>query len=75
MTRLPLVSGRELIRALSRAGFEEVRTRGSHVSLRKITPERTYKTVVPLHKELARGTVNEILKQAGLTREELINLL
>jgi predicted RNA binding protein YcfA (HicA-like mRNA interferase family) len=75
MPRLPSLSGRELVRALKRAGFEEVRQRGSHVALHKRTPERTYKVIVPLHSSLARGTLFDILKQAGLTPEELRSLL
>jgi predicted RNA binding protein YcfA (HicA-like mRNA interferase family) len=75
MPRLPSLSGRDLVRALKRAGFEEVRQRGSHVALCKRTPKRTYKVIVPLHSSLARGTLFDILKQAGLTPEELRSLL
>jgi len=75
MPRLPSLSGRDLVRALKRVGFEEVRQRGSHLALRKATSERTYKVIVPLHSSLARGTLFDILKQAGLTPEELRDLL
>ncbi len=75
MPKLPVVSGKELVAALKKAGFVEVRQKGSHVSLQKITPEMTYKTVVPLHQELAKGTLLDILHQAGLSRDELIKLL
>jgi predicted RNA binding protein YcfA (HicA-like mRNA interferase family) len=75
MPRLPSISGGHLVRALKRAGFEEVRQRGSHVALRKRTPERTYKVIVPLHSSLARGTLFDILKQAGLTPDDLRSLL
>lgn len=71
MGRLPVVSGRDLISALERAGYEIVRQRGSHVSLRK----GSYRTVVPLHDELAKGTISGILKQCGLSRDELAELL
>ena len=71
MTRLPVISGKELITALRKAGFEEVRHKGSHVSLRK----DVHRTVVPLHDELARGTLTGILRQCGLSREDLIRLL
>ena len=67
MPKLPVLSGGELIRLLQRAGFQVVRQRGSHVSLKK----ESYCTVVPLHSELAKGTLLGILKQCGLTREEL----
>lgn len=57
MPRLPVLSGRELIAFLERQGFESVRQKGSHVSLRK----GDFKTVVPLHSELAKGTLLSIL--------------
>ena len=75
MPKLPVVSGKELIAALKKAGFVVVRQKGSHVSLQKITPEITYKTVVPLHRELAKGTLLDILHQTGLSREDLLELL
>lgn len=75
MPKLPVVSGKELIAALKKAGFVEVRQKGSHVSLQKVTPDITYKTVVPLHRELAKGTLLDILHQTGLSREDLLELL
>jgi predicted RNA binding protein YcfA (HicA-like mRNA interferase family) len=65
------MSGAELIRVLQTAGFRVVRQKGSHVSLQK----GRYNTVVPLHHELARGTLVGILKQCGLTRDDLEELL
>lgn len=75
MSRLPDVSGAELIRALQRAGFVVLRQKGSHVSLEKRTADHVWRTIVPMHREVARGTLHDILKQTGLTREELIELL
>jgi predicted RNA binding protein YcfA (HicA-like mRNA interferase family) len=75
MPKLPVVSGKKLVAALKKAGFVEVRQKGSHVSLQKVTPESTYRTVVPLHKELAKGTLLDILQQTGLTRDDLQKLL
>lgn len=73
--KLPRLSGKEVIKALSRAGFTAVRQRGSHVILVKETPERKRSTVVPLHKEVDKGTLLEILRQAGITREQLMELV
>jgi predicted RNA binding protein YcfA (HicA-like mRNA interferase family) len=56
---------------LKKSGFQLVRQEGSHVSLQK----ESRKTVVPLHSELARGTLLGILKQCGLSKDELISLL
>ncbi|MEA1985278.1 MAG: type II toxin-antitoxin system HicA family toxin [Euryarchaeota archaeon] len=75
MPKLPVISGKKLVAALKKDGFVEVRQKGSHVSLQKIGPEKTYKTVVPLHKELAKGTLLDILKQTGLSRDDLRRLL
>ncbi|NJD52717.1 MAG: addiction module toxin, HicA family [Candidatus Methanoperedens sp.] len=59
MPKLPVISGKEHIMALKKAGFVEMRQKGSHISLQKITSETTYKTVVSLHRELAKGTIQE----------------
>lgn len=71
MPKLPVLSGDDLIKILVKFGFEEVRQKGSHVSLQKVTAEKTFRTVVPLHKELAKGTLRDILNQSGLKKEDL----
>ncbi len=70
MPKLRRVSGQEAIRALERLGFDQVRQRGSHVVLKKQTPEGEIGCVVPLHRELALGTLRGILKQARVTAAE-----
>jgi predicted RNA binding protein YcfA (HicA-like mRNA interferase family) len=72
---LPAVSGRELIRALRRVGFIELRQKGSHVSLEKRNADGYWRTVVPLHREIRPGTLSDILNQSGLSKEELRELL
>jgi len=57
MPKLPSVSGERVVRALKRAGFLELRQKGSHVSLEKRTAELVFKTVVPMHATLAKGTL------------------
>ena len=71
MAKLPVLSGDELIRLLKKAGFIVVRQKGSHVSLEK----GIHKTVVPLHDELAKGTLLGILKQCDLSKEDLQKLI
>ncbi|MGE0066950.1 MAG: type II toxin-antitoxin system HicA family toxin [Solirubrobacterales bacterium] len=71
--RQPVVSGERLIKALRRDGWEVVRQRGSHVRLKK--PGRRHALVVPLHRELRRGTLAGILRDADLSMEELSRLL
>ena len=63
--RLKTQSGRDVIRALRQVGFEVDRTRGSHATLSRRAPtgEKQILTV-PLHKELAPGTLHAIYRQA-----------
>ena len=75
MPKVPSVSGERVIRALKRAGFVELRQKGSHVSLERRVGEKIFKTVVPMHSELAKGTLSDILKQCGLQLEEFLELL
>lgn len=75
MPKLPRVSGAEAIRALERLGFLCVRQRGSHVVLRRSDASGTTGCVVPLHAELAIGTLRGILKQAGVKADEFIDKL
>jgi predicted RNA binding protein YcfA (HicA-like mRNA interferase family) len=75
MPKLRRVAGQEAIRALEKLGFEQMRQRGSHVVLKKQTPEGAIGCVVPLHRELAIGTLRGILKQAGVTPDEFMDKL
>lgn len=70
---LPRISGQAAVLALERAGFRVVGTRGSHCKLRH--PERARVVIVPLHLELATGTLRSILRQAGMSAEEFRALL
>jgi predicted RNA binding protein YcfA (HicA-like mRNA interferase family) len=72
MPKLRRVSGREAVYALERLGFQQVRQRGSHVALKKQTSEGAVGCVVPLHRELAIGTLRGILRQARVTPEEFM---
>lgn len=72
MPRLRRVSGTDVITALERLGFVQVRQRGSHVILKKQTAQGAVGCVVPLHRELAIGTLHSILKQAGVTVEDFM---
>jgi len=75
MLKLRRVSGEEVIRALERLGFQNVRQRGSHVVLKKQTSEGAIGCVVPLHNELAIGTLRGILNQAKVTPDEFMENL
>ena len=70
MGKLKRVSGKETVKALERMGFFQARQRGSHVVMKKILPDGAVGCVVPMHKELATGTLYGLLKQANVTPEE-----
>ena len=74
--RLPSVKARDVVRALHSVGFSIVRTSGSHYRLVHDT-DPTRQTTVPVHggKDIPRGTLHEIIKQAGLTVDEFLDLL
>ena len=74
MGRLPVVSGRQLIRALEKTGYVVDRQKGSHIVLRHTQPPFR-RITVPDHKELAKGTLRAILREVGLTSDELAELL
>lgn len=75
MPKLPRVSGEKVIRVLEGLGFVRVRQRGSHVILKKETSQGTIGCVVPLHRELAIGTLRGILLQAKVRPEEFMEKL
>ncbi|MEI8238856.1 MAG: type II toxin-antitoxin system HicA family toxin [Actinomycetota bacterium] len=68
MPELPHVSGTEAIRAFERLGFVVVRQSGSHVMMRR----GSVGCVVPLHREIKRGTLGGILRQAGVDADAFI---
>lgn len=69
---LPVVSGRDAVRALVKAGFAEISQKGSH---RKLRNEAGRTVIVPMHRELAPGTLRSILRQVDLTVDTFIELL
>jgi predicted RNA binding protein YcfA (HicA-like mRNA interferase family) len=75
MPKLPRISSREAIRVLERLGFEQIRQTGSHVVMKKRSPDGEIGCVVPMHRELKIGTLSGILKQAQITAEEFIENL
>ena len=74
MSKLPIISGKEVVRVLKKLGYEIDHQTGSHMILRKTEGEHRRLTV-PNHQEVAKGTLLAIIKQAGLTKEEFLELL
>lgn len=77
MTKLPAISGKQLSVALEKEGFILVRQTGSHRIYQKVTDEGTITIPVPVHsnKPLKKGTLNSIIKKAGISKERLKFLL
>ncbi len=75
MPNLPIISGKKTIKALEKLGFVYLRQKGSHVILKKNTETGDIGCTIPLHKELAIGTLQGILKQARISNVEFLKLL
>lgn len=73
MSGLPRISGRTCAKALAKVGFYQRRQHGSHMILRRDEP--VAQLVVPDHKELDRGTLRAIIRQAGLMIDAFTDLL
>ena len=74
MNKLPALTGGEVLRALQRAGFEVVRVRGSHHFMRHPDGRATV-VAVQAGEAAGPGLLAKMLRDAGLTREELAELL
>lgn len=74
MPRLPVVSGRETVKAFAKIGYLPDHQTGSHIILRHQNPPHRRLTI-PDHKELHKKTLRKIITQAGLTVEEFVALL
>ncbi len=73
-SKYPILSPKQIIKALSKLGFEKISQRGSHAKYRnQATPVKT--VIIPMHSEIARGTLKSILEQANISLEEFLDLL
>ena len=72
MSRLPVCSGADAIKAFRRVGYEVDHQTGSHIILRHASGRRL---AVPNHRELAKGTLRALIREAGLTKEQFAKLL
>ena len=71
---LPSVRSREVVRKLEKAGFEKWRQKGSHLTMYRVSDHRTLTIPIHFSKTVPRGTLRAIIKQAGLTVEEFLEL-
>ena len=73
--KLPILSAREVLKALAKLGFKPVRQRGSHIVVAKQTKGGKIGAVVPNYDEIPLGTLDSIIEQAKLSKEEFRKLL
>jgi len=74
MAHLPVVSGKQFVSAMKQLGYEVDHQTGSHMILRNTNPSHRRLTV-PNHRTLAKGTLRKLIREAGITIEELVGLL
>jgi predicted RNA binding protein YcfA (HicA-like mRNA interferase family) len=74
VSHLPVVSGRDVVKALAKIGYVFDHQRGSHIALRHKQPPHRRLTV-PDHREIAKGTLRALIRQAGLRVDEFKELL
>lgn len=72
MSRLPVCSGADAMKAFRQLGYEVDHQTGSHIILRHPSQRRL---TVPNHRELAKGTLRALVREAGLTKEQFADLL
>lgn len=77
--KLPTVSGKVLVEFLQALGYENVRQRGSHVRMVKLTPAGSHKISIPVHTPMAKGTLADILSKVSIwcqiDKQELVSRL
>jgi len=73
--KLPVLSGEEFIKVAEKLGYVAVRQKGSHVRLRHASDSPCKPLSVPLHKTLKRGLLRQLLRDARLSIEQLLELI
>ncbi len=74
MQKLPRISGKEVIKIFAKKGFTPARQKGNHIILTRQTTTGKESVVVPNHQEIDKGTLLEIIRQSGMTKEEFLEL-
>jgi len=74
VTKLPVVSAKKLVAALAALGYETDHQTGSHIILRHHDPPHR-RLSIPNHREIARGTLKSVMRQAGITLDQLLEIL
>ena len=72
MSKLPVCSGQDAVRAFQKLGYAVDHQTGSHIILRHANLRRL---TIPNHRELAKGTLRALIREAGITKEQFAELL
>ncbi len=72
MARLPILSGREILKVFLKCGYERTTHEGSHVTLKKVVGGKAYLVTVPLYDDIATGLLLRIIRQSDMTREQFL---
>ena len=72
-SKYPILPPDKIINALSKLGFEKISQKGSHAKYKNPVTQKN--DIIPMHKEIARGTLKSILEQADIELEVFLNLL
>ncbi len=72
-SKYPILPPNQIINALSKVGFEKISQKGSHAKYKNLKTQKIY--IIPMHKEIAKGTLKSILEQADIELETFLNLL
>ncbi len=72
-SKYPVLPPSKIINALEKIGFEKISQKGSHVKYKNYKTQRVF--IIPLHKEIAKGTLKSILEQADVELEIFLNLI
>ncbi len=79
MPKLPVVSGKKVVKLLTGLGYEFVRQKGSHIKMKIVTKMGEHVTIIPDHKEMSKGTLNDIINDISLhnniPKDELLERL
>jgi len=79
LAKSPVVSGHDLLKVLGSLGYSILRQRGSHVQMAKKTGAGEHRITIPLHDEIAKGTLNDILEKVSqrndISKETLLEML
>jgi predicted RNA binding protein YcfA (HicA-like mRNA interferase family) len=73
-SKYPILSPKQIIKALEKIGFYKISQKGSHLKFKNSTsPVKV--VIIPLHSEIAKGTLKSILEQANISLEDFLDLL